>query len=126
VPVDIYVINIISRIYSTIQTSDTSIQQSTEFWHDDFENELSVHNQADAILDLSKVQLSEPDGVDQYINIGDDDDTLNDDEQEMLPHFHLSDLFISAGPSSTKRPHACICISKLDSKITLLNSANIT
>jgi hypothetical protein len=42
-----------------------SIQQSTEFWHNDFGNELSVHNQADAVLNLSKVQLSELDEVDR-------------------------------------------------------------
>jgi hypothetical protein len=60
------VIDIISQVYSIPQTGDISIQQSTKSWPNDFENELSVHNQTDKVLYLSKVQFSEPDRVDQY------------------------------------------------------------
>jgi hypothetical protein len=105
VPVDTDVIDIISRIYSTPQTGDISIHHSTESRSDNFENELSVHNQTDAAIDLSKGELSEPDEVNQYVEVNDANDNVhNDDEQKMLTHPHLSNLLISAGLSSTKRP----------------------
>jgi hypothetical protein len=64
--VDADVIDIISQVYSILQAGDISIQQSIESWPNDFENELSVHNQTDKVLDLWKVQFSESDRIDQY------------------------------------------------------------
>jgi hypothetical protein len=44
VPINTYIIDIISRIYSTLQIADISIHQSTESLSEDFRKELSVHN----------------------------------------------------------------------------------
>jgi hypothetical protein len=54
VPIDLDIIDIISRICSAPQTIDIFFQQSIEFLPDNFENELSIYNQIYIVLDLSK------------------------------------------------------------------------
>jgi hypothetical protein len=67
VPIDVDIIDIISRIYSALQTIDISFQQSIEFLPDDFENELSIYNQIYSPGSF-EVQLSELDMIDQYVH----------------------------------------------------------